>query len=537
MSLHSKSIFGEATRWVASLFVLSLLLAGTCRGQDSTLTLTGTVRDTLGNPLKLVVVLLDGSPIGTMTNERGQYRISNAPAKQWPVKFMLWGFQEYRTEVPAPARGTMVVDVTLRAGSVPKLELTYSNHAMGGGKYWIPTLELAESFPEETSLDHTEIPETGGVWTYLFLGAHRTIDLAQFYLSEDPDGESQLTVVLLALRDAAHRGLAIRFLAEERFYKTYPTWLDSLARIPGIEVRRLDSAAFNGGVLHAKYFIVDGVTSYIGSQNFDWRSLEHIQELGVTVRDSTFTAGLRNVFEYDWTLAGLVPPGKFAAGAAAGVADSLLETRRVPPDDSWRVDPAVPGTGAPDTLRYRLVASPMSRIPNKASWELVPILRMIEESRDSVFVQLLTYKTTDRSGEKWPALDDALRLAAGRGVRVRLLVSNWCKRKGTVECLQDLLTVPNVEVRFMNIPEWSGGFIPFARTVHAKYMAVDGRRFWIGTSNWEKDYFFSSRNVAVVGESVEMGRRLSRFFRTGWDSEYAETVRAGVSYIPPRVSE
>lgn len=406
----------------------------------------------------------------------------------------------------------------------------------GGFSVSTGQVRLVESWPQETTLDHPGIPDAPEVWTGLFDDAKQSIDLAQFYVSDDPSGRpTSLTRALDALRAAAARGVKVRLVAEERFHTTYPRWLDSLATVPNIEVRRLDSAAFNGGVLHAKYFIVDRRTSWIGSQNFDWRSLEQIQELGVAVADPVFTAGLQAIFEYDWTLAGLVPPGKHAAGTALAVADSLLEARRTRPDDAFQ-EVVEPGASS-DTLRYRLVGSPVTRLPNRAGWDLTPILTMIEQARDSVFVQLLTYKTTDRTGETWTALDDALRLSAGRGVQVRLLVSNWCKRKGTVEGLQQLSQVPNVEVRFMNIPEWSGGFVPFARTVHAKYMVVDGRRFWVGTSNWERDYFFSSRNVGLVGENGTIGRTLAGFFRSGWNSPYAETVKAGAAYVAPRVSD
>ena len=56
----------------------------------------------------------------------------------------------------------------------------------------------------------------------------------------------------------------------------------------------------------------------------------------------------------------------------------------------------------------------------------------------------------------------------------------------------------NIEVKLVTIPEWSGGFIPFARVIHAKYLVVDAEHSWLGTSNWSKDYFFKSRNVGIV---------------------------------------
>ena len=53
------------------------------------------------------------------------------------------------------------------------------------------------------------------------------------------------------------------------------------------------------------------------------------------------------------------------------------------------------------------------------------------------------------------------------------------------------------------VPAAASGFIPFGRVAHAKYMAVDGRLAWVGTSNWEGNYFRGSRNVDIaIGEDV-----------------------------------
>ena len=65
-----------------------------------------------------------------------------------------------------------------------------------------------------------------------------------------------------------------------------------------VEVHRLDLAP---GVLHAKYFVVDGRDAYLGSQNFDYRSLEHIFEIGVHTDSPAVATGLERVFESDWS--------------------------------------------------------------------------------------------------------------------------------------------------------------------------------------------------------------------------------------------
>jgi phosphatidylserine/phosphatidylglycerophosphate/cardiolipin synthase-like enzyme len=114
------------------------------------------------------------------------------------------------------------------------------------------------------------------------------------------------------------------------------------------------------------------------------------------------------------------------------------------------------------------------------------------------------------------------------------LLADWSKRHGTIEGLQSLQCLPNIEVRLMSIPEWSGGFIPFARVVHAKYLVVDGDYCWVGTSNWSRGYFYGSRNVGLLVHGTSFGAQLDRFFESGWDSPYAETVDPGRTYEAPR---
>jgi phosphatidylserine/phosphatidylglycerophosphate/cardiolipin synthase-like enzyme len=160
---------------------------------------------------------------------------------------------------------------------------------------------------------------------------------------------------------------------------------------------------------------------------------------------------------------------------------------------------------------------------------------MIDGARRGVHVQLLTYKTVSRDGSPFPDLDDALRRAAARGVEVRLLLSHWSTRPGTIEPIQRLAEVPGVAIRLLTIPRWSGGFIPFARVAHAKYMVVDGAAAWVGTSNWEGDYFTRSRNVGLVVEGAPFAGRLDRIFGDGWGSPYAAPVDPKAAYPAPSI--
>ncbi|MGZ3461268.1 MAG: phospholipase D-like domain-containing protein, partial [Archangium sp.] len=357
------------------------------------------------------------------------------------------------------------------------------------------------------------IPDAKDVWPRMVDGATRTLDLAEFYVSNAPG--SRLEPVVRAIEAAADRGVKVRLLVEEKFYKVYPETLERLAKRPGIQVRRLDTAKSMGGVLHAKYFVVDGREAYLGSQNLDWRSLEHIQELGLRLRVPEVVRSLADVFESDWVLA----------------EHSDAKPRTVTP-----VGGPFPAHYAGSTVRVTPVMSPQGYLPDPATWELPKLVKLIDGAKRSVRVQVLTYKSKGHDGSSFPELEEALKRAAARGVKVELLVSDWSKRKGTIEGLQALHAPPGLTVKLVTIPQWSGGFVPFARVVHAKYMVVDGERAWVGTSNWERDYFTQTRNVGVIVEGEAFARQLERFFADNWSSPYATEVDPKATYTAPDVS-
>ena len=364
-----------------------------------------------------------------------------------------------------------------------------------------PAVELVETIPVETSLDHPDLRDAAEVWLDMIAGAHRSIDLAQFYASNFQP--SRLETVVQALEAAIARGVRVRFLAEQGFVKTYPDTLARLAR-GGASVRHLDLKAVPGagGILHAKYFVVDDRDAFLGSQNFDWRALEHNYELGARIREPALVAGIAAIFAADWARAGGEP----------------VPELRVPP-------PRGPIT---------LVASPPELLPAGVGWDLPRIVQLLDGATATITVEALGYRA-DLDGAAWDELEAPLLRAAQRGVRVELLLADWSKRPRTIAGLQKLARVPNIAVRLTTIPMASTGFIPFARVTHAKALVVDGKHGWLGTSNWEKEYFYKSRNLGLLIDDPTLVAQLARFFATLWDSPYAVAVDPGATYTPPRI--
>lgn len=363
--------------------------------------------------------------------------------------------------------------------------------------------------------------------------ARRSIDIEEFYASNADNGvKTRLDEVLDAIAEAAGRGVAVRCVFGKKFYaQTYPEIPDRLARIPGVEVRILDMDALSGGVQHAKFFLVDGAQAYIGSQNFDWRSLHHIQELGVRIEQPAVVAAVAALFELDWKLAD--PDGQNDRGAAALTAARNASRERSQRAPSFPIAMDYKGTSISVTPGM----SPKNWLPDESLWDLPMFLDMIDNARTRIRVQLLSYSRHNYDGTTFDGLERALRRAAARGVAVELLLADWNKRPRSLTTLKALQRLPTVTVKLVTIPEHSGGFIPFARVIHSKMMTVDGARSWVGTSNWSGDYFHQSRNIGLFFRGETITADLDRFFSTVWTSTYASVLDPDAAYQPPRIAD
>jgi phosphatidylserine/phosphatidylglycerophosphate/cardiolipin synthase-like enzyme len=132
-------------------------------------------------------------------------------------------------------------------------------------------------------------------------------------------------------------------------------------------------------------------------------------------------------------------------------------------------------------------------------------------------------------------LDNALRAAAVRGVKVRLLVSDWVLGGRALPHLKALTLIPNLEVKVVSIPEAKEGHIPFARTVHSKYLVVDGTQLALGTSNWEESYFAESRNVELIFRDSPLATQAAGIFDRLWNSRYAIALEPTKTYEKRKV--
>ncbi|SMB51230.1 Phospholipase D/Transphosphatidylase [Serratia proteamaculans] len=379
-------------------------------------------------------------------------------------------------------------------------------------RFDIPGYELVYTAPVETALQADDLRNTAEVWQQMFDAAKTRIDLGQFYVANQQG--SLLDGVLQHLKAAGERGVKIRFLMEEKGIRiSTPETLEQLKAIPHLELRIIPYQRLSGGILHAKYLLVDGKQAFVGSQNFDWRALAHIHETGLRISDAGVVGQIQAIFEQDWQ------------------AQALLAADKPVPQLPYQPKAETPQGNY-------LVASPRAYNPAGVIDSQVELPRLLATAKQRVRVQVMDYAPLsygpDRSRPYYAVIDNALRSAAARGVKIELMVANWNTKKPDIAWLKSLAVVPNVQIKIVTIPPASSGFIPFARVIHSKMMTIDGETAWIGTSNWTGGYLDNSRNLELVLHSPVMSQRVDKLYSQLWDSIYAEPIKLDYDYPAPK---
>jgi phosphatidylserine/phosphatidylglycerophosphate/cardiolipin synthase-like enzyme len=367
-------------------------------------------------------------------------------------------------------------------------------------------VEVVTSIPSETSIQDAGTRRAYEVWVEMIKRAESSVCFEEFYLT-GKEG-SALEPVVREILNAAGRGVKVRILTSSSMASNSETLISRFSRSANIEILLFDWKDLINGGLHAKFFVVDGKEAFVGSQNFDWRALEHIHETGLRIGCPKVVAALQAIFDADWA---------YHTGQSAAY-ERLKERTPI------RFDQDV-----------FLVSSPAELNPPGVRSAIDTLVRLIDGAQKKITVQLLSYHTDiRRSDERYYRIDTALRRAAARGVEVKMLISDWNKRKPRVDDVKELAMQQGIEVKFVTIPEHSSGFIPYSRVIHSKVMRVDDHLSWVGTSNWARSYFHTSRNVEVVLRLPHVAATLDQLFESLWKSEYAYLVDPQKEYQPPK---
>jgi phosphatidylserine/phosphatidylglycerophosphate/cardiolipin synthase-like enzyme len=353
---------------------------------------------------------------------------------------------------------------------------------------------------DPTGLNTSDSRSTQEVWVEMVRSAKSEINLEEMNVWDQP-GQA-LSPVIEEIRKAAQRGVHVRFLVDSTYFLKYSDTLRALTAVPNIEARVIDYKAIAGGIQHAKFFVVDGREGFLGSQNFDWRSLQYVFEVGIRTQEESVVADMQRIFQIDW-LQGNGLKSEFS---------SNLVCVSLSPIDSFL------------SLSAHIVSAPERKNPDGIPYSADAITALIDSAQSSVHVQVMDYSTQDFNHENgnqpWTVLDRAIRKAAKRGVEVKLIVDKYSLGDGKSD-LASLSSVENVEVRQLNLPQPVGITVPDGSYAHAKYLVVDGIRGWVGSDNWSEGYFLNARELGLVFSDSSLSRQLERIFNAMYGSPYS----------------
>ncbi|XP_052040872.1 5'-3' exonuclease PLD4 isoform X1 [Apodemus sylvaticus] len=396
-------------------------------------------------------------------------------------------------------------------------------------------LVLVESIPEDLTFapgSPTAQP-LAQAWLQLLDSAQESVHVASYYwtltgldIGVNASSSRQGEALLQKFQQLLLRNISVVVATHTPTLANTSTDLQVLAA-HGAQIRQVPMKQLTGGVLHSKFWVVDGRHVYVGSANMDWRSLTQVKELGTIIYNcSNLAQDLEKTFQTYWVL---------------GTPQAIVP-KTWPRNFSSHINRFHPLRGLFDGLPTTAYfsASPPSLCPHGRTRDLDAVLGVMEAARQFIYVSVMEYFPTTRfthPARYWPVLDNALRAAAfNKHVRVRLLVSCWFNTDPTMfaylkslQAFSNPLAHISVDVKVFIVPVGNHSNIPFSRVNHSKFMVTD-RTAYVGTSNWSEDYFSGTAGVGLIvsqktpsaqpGATTVQGQ-LRQLFERDWSSQYA----------------
>uniref|UniRef100_A0A6B2L671 PLD phosphodiesterase domain-containing protein n=1 Tax=Arcella intermedia TaxID=1963864 RepID=A0A6B2L671_9EUKA len=319
-----------------------------------------------------------------------------------------------------------------------------------------------------------------------------------------------------ALISAQQRGVYVQIVMHAPQQETDTADLVKLASY-GIDIRYVNWAQLNNGngILHTKLMVTDSSSLYVGSANWDWRSIAQVKELGVIVTEPALVQDAEKVFDIYWLVSNssVLPPSYPASLDTqfneANPANLLID-------------------GIPSKVFFSASPIPFNT-PSRMN-DIDALIWHIDSAEKFVYGSVMDYAPytlymKPPKGYYWGLLDDAFRRAAFRGVTVHLLFSEWPYTPAAVyPYFHSLAQLDNISIQTIKLPPYSGGDIPYARVCHSKYLVTE-KSFYITTSNWTPDYFQFTGGVSInLWENEPQRKIVETVFTRDWTSQYTTPI-------------
>ena len=145
------------------------------------------------------------------------------------------------------------------------------------------------------------------------------------------------------------------------------------------------------------------------------------------------------------------------------------------------------------------------------------LVAFLEEAKDSLAIALYDVRLPGEIGDR---VADALRGAAARGVRVRLIYNT--DHQGRIPVPAPPKTLPAL-IEALPFPTRDIPGVP--DLMHHKYVVRDGETVWSGSTNWTLDSWQRQENAIVVLRSAAIAAAFLRNFDELWETR--EVARSG----------
>ena len=164
------------------------------------------------------------------------------------------------------------------------------------GDMFFPRSTFAEAGGVQAGLMHT-IPSTGSTPAERFLalsiaGARKTLYISNSYFVP---GENFMQLLIAAAR----RGVDVRVITVSKKTDVKTTWYAGRTYYEDLLQAGVKIYEYQPTMMHAKTMVVDGLWSYVGSMNFDNRSLSFNDESILVALDSGIGAQMDSIFMND----------------------------------------------------------------------------------------------------------------------------------------------------------------------------------------------------------------------------------------------
>ncbi|XP_020109529.1 phospholipase D Z-like isoform X1 [Ananas comosus] len=393
------------------------------------------------------------------------------------------------------------------------------------------------------------------------------------------------------LEAAADRKVDIRIVQHSGVYPDYVQEPSDLAAgRPNVQnVTLLLSNWWGSGIVHAKVWISDRNSLYIGSANNDWKSLTQVKELGIylvgcpriakwveTYFDNLMKLSKLNSTEYtktvwddQWQVYRKVPCwSHFIHEKERCSRSPLPPSIEVPQVNGYPalLDPFMfqipfetPGCNTSARANYSsyLSFAPPELLFGKFQADEQGWVETIKSVKAGGTVRISTMDWLGQSQFTqqtiyWPSLSSAIsEVAFSKNATVHLLVAYWAHSIDNADQYLKNLLYSNIlctsskynncggkiEIKYYMIPGYNktgpailngnatGNLYPAYTRVNHGKYAVSDVRAHIGTSNLVWDYFYSTAGVSFGTHHPAIVAQLQEIFNADWNSPYAVPVK------------